>query len=126
MDRLKYRIWDKKKKKYLPQDDMVGLTCNGLAILIMQDGNVYRDALPDDFVVERCTGLKDKNGNLIYEGDIVEIQKKDWACTRHVVKWDEELLAWALYTQTQYIYDFYRLNPEDLEIVGNANKKGKK
>lgn len=126
MDRMKYRIWDKKTKQYLPQDDLVGLTCNGMAILIMPDGDVYREALPADFVIEQCIGRKDKHGNLIYENDIVEIKKKDWARTRHIVKWDEELLAWALYTKNQYIYDFYRLAPEDLEIVGNANQKGKK
>jgi len=67
MDRFKFRVWQTKRKMYLYQRNSV-IDNNG-DLYEMKSG--LKPLNPDIHTVEQCTGLKDCEGNLIFEGDVL-------------------------------------------------------
>ena len=76
MKEIKFRAWDKKIQQFIDAKEIV-----------INDGKVFRnwqdyeDYIPDDNTIELVwfTGLVDKAGTDIFEGDIIQ-------CTNHSVK----------------------------------------
>ena len=71
----KYRVWDEETKEYV--SSRVFINHHGEACLI-KNGCFY----PHKTTKEHCTGVPDKNGNLIYAGDVVRVEDDDGVCNR--------------------------------------------
>ena len=85
-DRFKFRVWDENRKTYkLRFDTLDDMIRGGFT----PEQDTFFFASVDGYIIEQCTGLRDKNGKLIYEGDVICLVEDGKLKHTAIVRWGD-------------------------------------
>ena len=135
MREIKFRAWDKENNKFFKPTyeayngnlEDLSISLSGQLIMrTIEEPAMHESLFPDRFVLQQYTGLKDANGQEIYEGDILYFMPYETNTNNRVAKFKDGQFVGELirnnycsplksaYEGTKVIGNIYE-NPELLE-----------
>lgn len=140
MREIKFRVWDREKKEMIYKPHL-GVGSGSQVIAIGLDGNITLHnafGLPDGhnpdklmndrFEIMQFTGLNDKNGTEIYEGDKAKIytdKLTNYLLPKEIIVCEIELEQGAFHAinhEYEVQFPLWQIDTSKIEIIGNIHQ----